>query len=121
MSRDKKNFFIGDFGPYKYLSGFAPFAISLVNDAVDPNENTKKRIIELLAFTERIDRKQHDYALSNFYEYQQLWAGISSFVEYVTLRYFAGLQEVHANDRMSILKSQAKNHLHNFLLSQKAE
>ena len=121
MSRTQKNFFIGDFGPYKYLSSLAPFAISVVSDPAEPTSDVKRRLIELLAFTEKIDQQQHKYALSNFYEYQQLWAGMSSFVEYATLRHFAGLQEVHELDRMSHLKSQAKTHLHNFLLSQKAE
>lgn len=122
MSREQKRFFIGDFGPYKYLSTLAPFALSLTNDPADLRTSAStKRLLELLEYVERIDRRQHEYAVANFYEYQQLWAGMSSFIEFVNLRLFAGLHSTGENDRVSYLKSQARTHLHNFLLSQKAE
>jgi hypothetical protein len=122
MSREQKRFFIGDFGPYKYLSTLAPFALSLTDDPSGLQAfTTYKRLLELLEYVERIDRRQHEYAVANFYEYQQLWAGMSSFIEFVNLRLFAGLHSTGENDRVSYLKSQARTHLHNFLLSQKAE
>jgi hypothetical protein len=66
-----EEFFIGDFGPYKYLSTLAPFALSLTDDPSGLQAfTTYKRLLELLEYVERIDRRQHEYAVANFYEYQ---------------------------------------------------
>ena len=125
MSREQLNFFIGDFAPYKYFSGLAPFALAIVADHphVEPTPTVRQKLVDLLSFAEKLDERRHNYALSNFYEYQQLWTGMNFFIEYITLSYFAGLSSPSddGKDRLSYLKEQAKNYLHNFLLSQKPE
>ncbi len=128
MSKVQKDFFIGNFPPFKYFTNFAPFALSVIDGFYDVDLETPpvvvSRVNELLNFIESADATHHQHALINFYEYQQLWVGINFFVEYVHLNYFAGKRFSSSSydfERLTYLKTHAKTHLHNFLLSQKVE